>query len=178
MVPCAFAVAGPPCGLGGGEVQAGLGRGVGGVGEGEFEEALSFGGGSDRDGAGRGAFEVVHGAGGEVGDVGVVVGCGVDRVEQVLGDYGGEVVGGVRLGREVVRGGEVAGLAVASGQGGVGDLADHGLHEPVLAAFGAEPVGLHRDDLPAAQRVQHGVEGLRGGAEGEQAVAGERQAQD
>ena len=72
---------------------------------------------------------------------------------------------------------QVPGLAVAPGLGAVGHLPDHGLHEPVLPALGAEPVDLQRHDLLAHQRAQHRVEGGVVAPQRHQAVPGERRAE-
>ena len=163
--------------LGSLELESSLVGGLGGEVESRLEEAQRLGGGADAAGPEGGALEVVPGLAPELRDVRVAGRGRVHRVEQVLGDEHRELVAAVGQ-RDQVRGRrQVPGLAVASGLRGVGDLADHRLHEPVLPAFGAEPVDLERHDLLAHQRAQHRLEGGGVAAQRHQAVAGERRAE-
>ena len=98
-------------------------------------------GGGERGGAGAsGAFGGADQCGdGLVADlVGVgIVGDGVERVEVVAGDDVGYFFPVAGEGSAQVGGhGEVPGLAVAAGQGVVGDLPEHLLGEPVAAPLG------------------------------------------
>ena len=131
--------------------------------QGELEEALGLPGGSDPACPGSGPLQVGAGTCRQRRAAPVLVGGGVDRVEEVSGDDDGEVVARVRKLGEVVGGGEVPGRAVAAGLGRVRDLPNHRLDEPVLAELGAEPVGLEGDDLLAAQGVQQLLDVVPGG---------------
>ena len=70
----------------------------------------------------------------------------------VAGEGAGELVRPESL--EEARRRQVAGLAVAAGEGGVGDLADEGLHEGILAALGAARIGVEHEQLAANERPE------------------------
>jgi hypothetical protein len=76
-----------------------------------------------------------------------------DGVEVVRRDHLGDLVG-VQAGllREVARGGEVLRLAVAAGEGLVGDALDECLEEPVLAPLGGAGVRVE-EEKPLRTRV-------------------------
>ena len=80
---------------------------------------------------------------------------------------------------EEARGGEVAALAVGLGQGVVGDLADQGLDEGVLAVLRAARVGLEGEQLAANEPAQSRLElGLVDPGHGGEARRGEALADD
>ena len=105
-------------------------------------------------------------------------------------------LGRVRVGREVVPGeaagdlvglealeepgrGQVADLAILLRQGVVGDLADQGLDEGVLAMLGRARIGLAGEQLAPDERPQARLElGLRNPGNGREAGEGEALAED
>ena len=81
-----------------------------------------------------------------------VAGHGLHRVQVVTGDDVGDLFAIAGEGGTQVRGhGQVAGLAVAAGQGVVGDLAQHVLGEAVAAPLRGQRVRGHAEHLPAYQ---------------------------
>lgn len=103
--------------------------------------------------------------------------CGVlVRCEVVAGEGAGELVGAEAL--EEPGGSEVAALAISLGERVVGDLADEGLDERVLAAFGAARVRLQHQELAAHEPVQARLQvGLGDTRHGREAGEGERLAE-